>query len=329
MRTVLIALVLAAGTAAAQPAPPRCDVTISRAPDEVRAAVERWLAAEAHCSVALELRVVPTEGGYYVLARDGAGQIRERVVPDAQSAGVLVASWAADDGIRPVPRVSWAAFDGDGAVRPSPDAAARPPGLARTTVEPRSVVGEEPWSHWIGLGVTDVVSANEDGEGIRADIDLASRGRWAIGATASVTRSHAFMAPFGSITAMVGGAMQLTDAKALVYASTRARWRGWHVRGVVGAGFVFTTAQALLYQPGQGYETYTAQGVVPTAEAALLVGHTLGRKLAFEIGPVGSLYAQMFHFEFSVDPQSGLTMPYDVSRTPVQWALVAGLQYRL
>lgn len=329
MRTVLIALVLAAGTAAAQPAPPRCDVTISRAPDEVRAAVQRWLAAEPHCSVSLELRVVPTEGGYYVLARDGAGQIRERVVPDAQSAGVLVASWAADDGIRPASRISWAAFDGDGATRPSPDAAARPPGLTRSAGEPHGVVAREPWSHWLGLAATDVVTANENGGGVRADIDLATRGPWAIGATASVTRSHAFMAPLGAITGMVGGSFQLTDAKALAYASARARWHGWHVRGVVGAGFVFTTAQALVYEPAQGYETYTAQGVVPTAEAALLVGHTLGRKLAFEIGPVGSLYAQMFHFEFSVDPQGQLAMPYDVSRTPVQWALVAGLRYRL
>jgi len=99
---LVLAVVLAASTAAAQPRPP-CAVTIARAPDAVRTVIEQFVAAEASCSVKLEVRVVPTEGGLYLLARDDSGRVRERVVPDAQSAGVLVASWvAADSNTAPV-----------------------------------------------------------------------------------------------------------------------------------------------------------------------------------------------------------------------------------
>ncbi len=103
-RAIVIASFAIAGSAAAQPSPPpRCDVTIAHAPDEVRAEIEGWLAQESRCSVALEVRVVPSEGGYYLFARDALGRIRERVVPDAESAGVLVASWAASDGFSAPP----------------------------------------------------------------------------------------------------------------------------------------------------------------------------------------------------------------------------------
>ncbi|HET9989195.1 MAG TPA: hypothetical protein VFQ65_11760, partial [Kofleriaceae bacterium] len=75
-----------------------CSVNIVRAPDPVRQTIERWLANE-HCTLALQVRIIPTEGGLYVLATDEHGRVRERIVPDAQSAGVLIASWAADDGL--------------------------------------------------------------------------------------------------------------------------------------------------------------------------------------------------------------------------------------
>lgn len=332
MRTLLVALVFAAAPAAAQAAPGACDVTISRAPAEVRAAVEHWLAAEARCSVALELRVVPTQGGYDVLARDEDGTIRERVVPDAQSAGVLVASWAADDGIRRRPSpFALAAFDGDGSARPSPDLAARPPGLTRTAARAEGVRAPEPLdSKWLGLDATDVVNAHENGAGLRAELDLATRGRWAIGASASLTTSHQTQLPPPAMFGSIEGSFAMLDAKLLAYASGRAQWGGWHVRAAVGAGFVLTRGQTFAYDSLSGMsQTYTAQGVFPTAEAALVLGHSLGRKLAFEIGPVGSLYAQRFHFEFNFDAQSQLAVPYVVSRDPVQWALVAGLRYRL
>lgn len=327
MRSVVIAIVLAAAPALAQPAPAACDVTISRAPDEVRAAVAHWLAQDTRCSVALDLRVVPTDGGYYVLARDNAGRIRERVVPDAQSAGVLVASWAADDGLGPAPlRRARTDIDGDGFGRPSPDVLARPPGLTTTSRLVRHP--DQPPGKWIGLEAIDVVSANENGTGLRADIDLARRGPWALGATASVTSSHDTSIPPPTLVGAIDGSFAMLDVKALAYASGRARWGGWHARAAIGAGFVYTSAQTLAYDAASGFQSYSAHGVLPTAEAAVLLGHSLGQRVALEIGSLASVYQQTFHFEFSVNSQ-GLAMPYTVSRDPVQWGIVAGLQYRL
>src|SRR5262245_46776475 len=98
--TTAIALVLAAGNLAhAQPRP--CEVTYARAPEEARRVIEAWVAREQRCSTTLELRVIPTDGGLYLYAQDAAGHVRERIVPDADAAGTLVASWVADDSIGP------------------------------------------------------------------------------------------------------------------------------------------------------------------------------------------------------------------------------------
>jgi hypothetical protein len=80
-------------------AQPLCDVTIVRAPDNVRVEIERWVATEPACASALEVRVVETVDGLYVFARDDRGFTRERLVPDGTSAAVLIASWAAADSI--------------------------------------------------------------------------------------------------------------------------------------------------------------------------------------------------------------------------------------
>jgi len=104
MRSTLVLLALA-GHAAAQPVtrPERdCRVTIALAPADVRAEIEAWVSSEPRCEHELEVRVVPTKGGYYISARDERGRVRERVVPDAQSAAVLVVSWMADDSLGPV-----------------------------------------------------------------------------------------------------------------------------------------------------------------------------------------------------------------------------------
>jgi hypothetical protein len=91
----LAGLLVLAVSAPAAAAP--CSVTISRAPEGVREVVDHWVGAEPHCTAALEVRIVETAGGLYVIARDDRGRLRDRVVPDAQTAGVLIASWAADD----------------------------------------------------------------------------------------------------------------------------------------------------------------------------------------------------------------------------------------
>jgi len=102
-RLLALLLVTSATPAIAQPVPPPepapCAVEIVHAPAAVRATIESWVRAEPHCTKHLEVRVVPTAGGFYLLARDARGHVRERVVPDAQSVAVLVVSWAADDSL--------------------------------------------------------------------------------------------------------------------------------------------------------------------------------------------------------------------------------------
>jgi hypothetical protein len=73
-----------------------CEVTV-RASDEIRAIVEMWVQTEPRCGAALEVTIVPAEGGLVLTADDARGGRRVRLVPDAQTAGVLIASWAADD----------------------------------------------------------------------------------------------------------------------------------------------------------------------------------------------------------------------------------------
>ncbi|MCE9575182.1 MAG: hypothetical protein K8W52_18665, partial [Deltaproteobacteria bacterium] len=93
----LLATAAASSSAAAQEAP-TCQVEILRAPPEVQPVIEEWVRAEKVCGPALKVRVIPTAGGLYILAEDANGRVRERVVPDATTAAVLIASWAADDG---------------------------------------------------------------------------------------------------------------------------------------------------------------------------------------------------------------------------------------
>jgi hypothetical protein len=96
----VVGLLVAIGSStvarAEAPAPGgRCAVEIARAPDEAHEAIARWVAQEPRCGAPLTVRVVPTADGLYVLAQAADGRTFERVVPDAEAAGVLVASWAA------------------------------------------------------------------------------------------------------------------------------------------------------------------------------------------------------------------------------------------
>src|SRR4051812_3641665 len=101
----LVAVAALCARAVAQPVtqPERepCKVTIALAPTDVREEIEAWVRAEPRCERELEVRVVPTDDGLYLTARDPGGHVRERIVPDAQSAAVLVVSWMADDSLGP------------------------------------------------------------------------------------------------------------------------------------------------------------------------------------------------------------------------------------
>ena len=175
-RWLVIAGVCAPVVVAAQPVTrptevASCRVTIAYAPAEVRTEIDAWVRAEPRCERELEVRVIPTDDGLYLQARDSGGRVRERVVPDAQSAAVLVVSWMADDSLGPthVP-----------------------------LLEPPSVAISDPETppEMDGLGTTAAANAprarthrylmlgaigSETSGGLRAQIDLITGRHWSLG----------------------------------------------------------------------------------------------------------------------------------------------------
>ena len=168
----LVAVLFAVSPSAAQPAARpeiaergRCAVTIVRAPDDARREIERWIAREPGCRVALDVRVIPTEGGLYLLARDSTGLLYERLVPDAQAAGVLVSSWVANDAL--TPSLPPGSPEHDLAVEREP---ASGPVLVRT-VAPRAPSEPTRW----GLGLM-VFPGDVSGPRVRGTLDVLHRG---------------------------------------------------------------------------------------------------------------------------------------------------------
>lgn len=102
-RNVIFAIVLlgaAAVSAAADPTP--CGVRIERAPGDLAESIERRLVALSACGGHLDVWVIRSEDGLYVIARDELGRVRERVVPDVEVAAALIASWVETDAAAPL-----------------------------------------------------------------------------------------------------------------------------------------------------------------------------------------------------------------------------------
>lgn len=200
MKRAVLASVLVSSVAGAQPitqpaqATGRCRVVVVLAPDDVRAAIEAWVRAEPRCVRELEVRVVPTRDGFYISASDRDGHVRERIVPDAQSAAVLVVSWMADDSLGP-------SFPED--VGPADDEEATPVERQREAVlhaaapaptfesfdEPLAVHHEQT-TRYLTLGALGGVRDDRMGDivelGARAQLDLYSGAHWYLGLAGTV-----------------------------------------------------------------------------------------------------------------------------------------------
>jgi hypothetical protein len=256
-----------------------CDVAIVRAPAEVRSAVESALATEPHCRVALELRVVATEGGYYLLARDVHGHTRERIVPDTASAAVLVASWAADDeSDAPEPRPA------------SVVAAPPPPPPPATFAPPDELIdtGPAPSPHTARprYGVYGVYGvAGHSSYGLRGEFDLLRRGGWSLGVAIAGVHYDAGCTPFVDPTGpMEAGMLETTNFELLGYASyERDLSEAWRLRGTVGIGPAIVQAtlvpipsEANITWDGMLESNATGTGVAGVADASLAVDANVG-----------------------------------------------------
>jgi len=290
-----LAVALAASPAAAEP---RCNVTIAYAPADVRAVVEAWINGEPHCVVSLEIRIVPTAGGYYLYARDAQGRVRERIVPDAHTAGVLVASWVADD------RTS----------APRPPQALDPEVVPALSVPARE---SELGQRWLSLGLT----ADGHRIGARAELDVFVAGRWAAGLAASVNNALGDR-NFGSSQA----AIDARYLKALAYLAPKMHLGRWHARPMIAVGIVYATGMVYQSEPLMS-SLYDVSTTYATAQGGLMVGRLIGDNWSIHGGAIASLpLSHVETFELADGRQVG---PTDLVMQDPRFVWYLGVQRRL
>lgn len=299
----LTTILAAATTASAQPVTrpeiwnqPRpdmraemCGVTFVRAPDDVRYAIERYLREEPRCTSSVELRVVPTEGGYYLLAQRPDGRIHERLVPDLQSAGVLVASWVADDWTAPAASITTPA--------PTPNAQAtvivdRQRTVAPGTVEVAAVAAprDSKWHKWLSLGLS--LQADGEGGGFRFEGDLLSSGPWRVGGVLAYGEHRTDIAGGG----WMYGSLTTQDFAVMAQLSRTSTWGRWELRAALGAGIINTDARYWgETQATPGWTTYEASETFVVGEASALLTRRIGRSWGIGLGPVITVLDQSFN----------------------------------
>lgn len=142
---------LIGGTAAveAETEPAPCAVRFVRAPAGMAPVIAARLEALAACTMPLDVWIVRSDEGLYLVARDGLGRMRERMVPDVEVAAALIASWVepgafeheAPD-VTPAPDA--AAITAEPTATPSAAVVSAAPG----TVSPRPELDDEPLPSW-------------------------------------------------------------------------------------------------------------------------------------------------------------------------------------
>jgi hypothetical protein len=320
MRTMLsIALacgVFFAAPAAAQPVthPDGCGVTIALSPADARAVIEEWIRAEPACGIPLEVRVVPTDGGLYVQARDDRGGIRERVVPDAQSAGVLVASWMAAAALRP----PGASPNAPATTLPS----APPPEPQATQIDVnvdyvRVEDDDEPWAPVRPpRSLALVMFSNTSGAtttGLRGELDVFTFGKWTLGAAASIQRSRIIDAYDADLLMGVSGGLMAWEYRMSGRLVRTFEFGMWRLRAGIGVGLLRTVPDV---------PTTIAQ-VYPYGEATIDAAFDMSRRTAFVLGAIASFADQ----HFMATGNGGVLLP--VERGAPDLALLVGLRYRL
>jgi hypothetical protein len=310
----LIPFLLCSASAHAAP----CEVSIPRAPDDVKLAIEDSVNAELRCGSPLEVRVVPSDGGYYLFARDASGRVRERVVPDAQSAGVLVASWMADDGT-PEPAST--------VIEVAPPATV----VIESGIATRAVAKPRSRAPWLAVGALQRASAG-GGRGVRAELDLKTSGRWSVGVALSGADSN--LAP--EIDARGGNfvpassftTMHTRDIAALATVARTMRADVFELRIGGGVGLVHSSADGSALGSG---EFHTRQ-LAPIGELSVQASVRLGRRWAISAGPVVTWFVRPDTETLLVDDPfvgDSTAMPIAVTRNERDVSLFAAVRKKL
>lgn len=290
-----------------------CEVSFVRAPDEVRLIIEKWLAAEPRCSGTIELRVVETEGGsLYLIAQRPDGRIHEREVPDAQSAGVLVASWVADD---------WTSTPRD-EVESAPAVAPVP---ASPVVDPPAIVATVPararaTGRWLTVGGM-LQTEGEGGFGARFELDLLGgrSAKWTLGIAGAGVSSEMSLSLRGGY-----GYLETIDLRALLVAArTWQLGSEWNIRWSFGLGPTYTEGTAVVSDYSDPYNerlmALPADGVSMAYESSLTLARELfDHRWAVTFGPAATLIKQLLD-----GPE------VEVSRSKIELMFMLGARYRL
>lgn len=312
MRLLLLTTALLAGAspALAEPAEP-CHVDYVRGPPEVVATIEAWVRAEPRCATPLELRVIPTADGLYLLGRRPDGRLHERLVPDAQTAGVLVASWVAQD--QPV-AVHAPTTVGPAPLIVDPFAGAEVPrATTLTAAAPAPRPTDVPVARWASLAY--MLGMNNGGtSGGRLDLDLVVRGPWTLGAVGSISASAS-----PAVTANGDGYLHARDRKLLAHAARTSSFGRWLLRFGGGLGVVHSEVDFMVFSGLP--ENLSGQGLFPTAEVSVTLSRQLGDRWAISAGPAATWISQYFD---KTDPTGT-----SAARTGVQVVLLGGLRVRL
>jgi hypothetical protein len=302
---VLIAIVSLAGSAVAQPVDPPplveahpCTVTIVRAPDDVRREIEDWVHREVSCRISLDVRVIPTDGGLYLLARESTGKLHERLVPDGQAAGVLVASWVANDSLDPLPQPSLVP------VAPVPELIPAvpmvvPPGdlMLRGAPAPCNTLacrGPRRAATW-GLGVT-VLPISNSGARLRADFDVMRAGGFAAGLVLAGASSAAERMDYPSY----GTRQHRVDARGLGGLSWTVYHGAWSARVQAAAGVVWSH---IFKDADNGI--FAKNWAAAVFEASILFGYHVSDEWSVGIAPVGTLYSTAWRHDFDASLGTG------------------------
>ncbi len=281
-----------------------CGVTFVRAPDDVRYVIEQWLRAEPRCSSTIELRVVPTEGGLFLLAQRPDGRIHERLVPDAQSAGVLVASWVADDWTAPAPVP---------ATQPAPPTTTiiveLPRAGATESVGATAPRRTRPHGKWLTIGAA--VQPDSEGGGFRGEVDLRSFGGWELGGVISYTASNYGLEQgsgwnYGSMTAF--------DIKVMAYLSRSVTWGRWELRAGLGLGALHTLVDVEGEMSSGEYGSASTDVTTPAAELSGMLTRRLGRSLGIGLGPVLTASEQSYYYNGKIDRAAATMTIYGALR---------------
>jgi hypothetical protein len=313
-RSFWFACLWVAATPAFTHAEPTCAVSIVRAPDDVRVAVESWLAKEV-CTTPLTVRIIETDGGYYIYAVDDHGHVQERTVPDAQSAGVLIASWTADDGIAkpepaPEPVVALAHPVSDEPTPPVTPTPTAPTTLTLVDHPPAKHVAPSESTRW--LSFAGGAGGSNRSAGARIELEVMRTG--AFSAVVHLAYGNSQMTATDGVTSYVA---TFDDISAMI--GLHYTWRfasAWHARAGFAVGVV-ATEMSLAASPGGGSNPQTSTAV---SEGSLMFGYTLSDRWEVEIGPVATLANEHWHLSDQMET---------LVRAPGSLVLFAGVRRAL